>query len=92
MKLVKEMYFSIMLDRTSMGPLMVACAEGGTSIEDLAHSSPEKIIKARRRTPAHLPPPLPAVAAAAASVAAPAAAVVAASAAVHQRLPSPSAA
>mmetsp|Transcript_57237 Transcript_57237/g.124356 ORF Transcript_57237/g.124356 Transcript_57237/m.124356 type:complete len:415 (-) Transcript_57237:373-1617(-) len=45
MKLVKEMYFSIMLDRTSMGPLMVACAEGGTSIEDLAHSSPEKIIK-----------------------------------------------
>jgi succinyl-CoA synthetase beta subunit len=28
-----------------MGPVMVACAEGGTSIEDLAQSNPEKIIK-----------------------------------------------
>jgi len=28
-----------------MGPLLVACAEGGTSIEDLAISNPEKIIK-----------------------------------------------
>lgn len=34
-----------MLDRASMGPLMVACAEGGTSIEELAVSHPEKIIK-----------------------------------------------
>jgi len=28
-----------------MGPLIIACSEGGTSIEDLAESSPEKIIK-----------------------------------------------
>jgi len=45
MKLVNEMYFAIMLDRTTMGPLIIACSEGGTSIEDLAESSPEKIIK-----------------------------------------------
>jgi len=45
MSLVKEMYFAIMLDRVTMGPLIVACSEGGTSIEDLAASHPEKIIK-----------------------------------------------
>merc|ERR1711933_253500 len=27
------------------GPMIIACAEGGTSIEDLAESNPEKIIK-----------------------------------------------
>ena len=45
MDLVNEMYFAIMLDRTTMGPLIIACAEGGTSIEDLAEKYPEKIIK-----------------------------------------------
>ncbi|KAL3783988.1 hypothetical protein HJC23_013368 [Cyclotella cryptica] len=45
MDLVKEFYFSILLDRASGGPVMIACSEGGTSIEDLAHNSPEKIIK-----------------------------------------------
>ena len=45
MNLVNEMYFAIMLDRTTMGPLIIACAEGGTSIEDLAEKYPEKIIK-----------------------------------------------
>jgi len=45
MELVNEMYFAIMLDRTTMGPLIIACAEGGTSIEDLAEKYPEKIIK-----------------------------------------------
>jgi len=45
MSLVNEMYFSIILDRATMGPLIIACSEGGTSIEDLAESSPEKIIK-----------------------------------------------
>eukprot|EP00978_Attheya_sp_CCMP212_P002083 scaffold4310_cov42-Attheya_sp.AAC.2 len=33
------------MDRASGGPLIIACSEGGTSIEDLAESSPEKIIK-----------------------------------------------
>ena len=45
MDLVNEMYFAILLDRESQGPLIIACSEGGTSIEDLAESSPEKIIK-----------------------------------------------
>jgi len=45
LKLVNEMYFAILLDRASAGPMIVACSEGGTSIEDLAESHPEKIIK-----------------------------------------------
>jgi len=45
MNLVAEKYFAIMLDRSTMGPLIIACSEGGTSIEDLAESHPEKIIK-----------------------------------------------
>jgi len=45
MNLVREMYLAIMLDRASMGPIIIACSEGGTSIEDLATSHPDKIIK-----------------------------------------------
>merc|ERR1719506_2539194 len=45
MSLVREMYLAIMLDRASMGPVIIACSEGGTSIEDLAASHPDKIIK-----------------------------------------------
>lgn len=45
MALKKEFYFSILMDRTSGGPLIIACSEGGTSIEDLAAESPEKIVK-----------------------------------------------
>ena len=44
-ELVNEMYFAILLDRASAGPMVIACSEGGTSIEDLAESHPEKIIK-----------------------------------------------
>ena len=47
MKLTREMYFAIMLDRASAGPVVIASAEGGTSIEDLAAKSPEKIVKMR---------------------------------------------
>jgi len=45
MNLKRETYFSIVLDRKTAGPMMIACAEGGTSIEDLAATSPEKIIR-----------------------------------------------
>lgn len=45
MQLSREFYLAILLDRASGGPLMVACSEGGTSIEDLAESHPEKIVK-----------------------------------------------
>jgi len=45
MKLKKEMYFAILLDRKTAGPMMIGCGEGGTSIEDLAEKYPDKIIK-----------------------------------------------
>lgn len=40
-----EKYLSIMMNRETGGPLMIGCAEGGTSIEDVAAATPEKIIK-----------------------------------------------
>lgn len=45
MKLAREMYFAILLDRSMAGPVMIGCSEGGTSIEDLAEKFPEKIVK-----------------------------------------------
>ncbi|MCD7467418.1 hypothetical protein HAX54_004839 [Datura stramonium] len=45
MSLVNEMYFSIILDRVTAGPLIIACRKGGTSIEDLAEKFPDMIIK-----------------------------------------------
>jgi len=45
MNLVNEMYFAILLDRASQGPMVIACAQGGTSIEDLAEEDPDQIIK-----------------------------------------------
>ncbi|GAX10691.1 succinyl-CoA synthetase beta subunit [Fistulifera solaris] len=38
-----EMYLSILMDRASQGPLMVASPRGGTSIEDVAATNPEVI-------------------------------------------------
>jgi hypothetical protein len=43
----RELYFSIVLDRTAGGPIIVASTCGGTSIEDVAARSPELIIKVR---------------------------------------------
>ncbi|CAN1292329.1 Succinate--CoA ligase [ADP-forming] subunit beta, mitochondrial [Linum perenne] len=45
LSLVNEMYFAIMLDRQTSGPLIIACKKGGTSIEDLAEKFPDLIIK-----------------------------------------------
>lgn len=39
----REMYLSIMMDRGSQGPVVVASPAGGTSIEDVAATNPEKI-------------------------------------------------
>ncbi|GAB5034857.1 succinate ligase [Nannochloropsis oceanica] len=39
----REMYLSIMMDRSTQGPVIVASPVGGTSIEDVAASNPEKI-------------------------------------------------
>lgn len=44
-QLAREMYFAILLDRSTSGPIIIACSEGGTSIEDLAEQFPDKIIK-----------------------------------------------
>jgi len=41
--LERELYLSIILDRQSGGPLLVASPCGGTSIEDVAESNPELI-------------------------------------------------
>mmetsp|Transcript_22267 Transcript_22267/g.58018 ORF Transcript_22267/g.58018 Transcript_22267/m.58018 type:complete len:505 (-) Transcript_22267:115-1629(-) len=45
MQFTKEMYFAILLDRASAGPVIIACSEGGTSIEDLAEKFPDKILR-----------------------------------------------
>eukprot|EP00262_Sarcandra_glabra_P009985 TRINITY_DN2482_c0_g1_i3.p1 TRINITY_DN2482_c0_g1~~TRINITY_DN2482_c0_g1_i3.p1 ORF type:complete len:410 (-),score=103.55 TRINITY_DN2482_c0_g1_i3:236-1465(-) len=45
LQLVNEMYFAITLDRTTAGPIIIACRKGGTSIEDLAEKFPDMIIK-----------------------------------------------
>jgi succinyl-CoA synthetase beta subunit len=55
----RETYFSIMLDRSAHGPLIVASPKGGTSIEDVAAETPEAILKmpvdqAQGPTPAQL--------------------------------------
>jgi len=39
----REMYLSILMDRGSQGPLLVASPRGGTSIEDVAATNPEVI-------------------------------------------------
>ncbi|RHY95260.1 hypothetical protein DYB37_008158 [Aphanomyces astaci] len=41
----REMYFSILMDRASQGPVLVGSPAGGTSIEDVAHNTPELIFK-----------------------------------------------
>ncbi|MCG2870359.1 MAG: ADP-forming succinate--CoA ligase subunit beta [Vulcanisaeta sp.] len=41
----KELYVSITLDRENRGYLMLASAEGGVDIEEIARRSPEKIIR-----------------------------------------------
>jgi succinyl-CoA synthetase beta subunit len=43
--IAKEIYVSILMDRKAGKPLIIASAEGGMEIEELAHKSPEKILK-----------------------------------------------
>src|SRR5260370_7766648 len=45
-KIVREVYVGVVLDRTIGLPILMACAEGGVEIEDVAARSPEKILKA----------------------------------------------
>jgi succinyl-CoA synthetase beta subunit len=41
--IAKEFYAAVTLDRVSRGPMLMASAEGGMDIEEVAHSHPEKI-------------------------------------------------
>src|SRR5687767_14995033 len=41
----KEFYAAVLLDRVSSRPLLMASAEGGMDIEEVAEKHPEKIIK-----------------------------------------------
>lgn len=41
----KEYYMSILLDRATGGPVIMASTEGGMNIEEVAETHPEKIIK-----------------------------------------------
>lgn len=41
----REFYLALLIDRERFQPLLVASAEGGTEIEELALRSPEKILK-----------------------------------------------
>lgn len=43
--MTREMYISIMLDRSANGAMFIASPAGGTSIEDVAAATPEKIFK-----------------------------------------------
>jgi succinyl-CoA synthetase beta subunit len=44
-KIEKELYFSIVMDRESGKPVMMASQAGGMDIEEVAAATPEKIIK-----------------------------------------------
>jgi succinyl-CoA synthetase beta subunit len=44
-KVLREMYFAIMFDRTAGGPVMIASPKGGVNIEDVAKDTPQFIFK-----------------------------------------------
>ncbi|MBI5744333.1 MAG: ADP-forming succinate--CoA ligase subunit beta [Elusimicrobia bacterium] len=43
--IAREIYISVVLDRKNARPAIIASAEGGMSIEELAHNHPEKIVR-----------------------------------------------
>lgn len=44
MNIKKELYFSILVDRTTKAPVLIASTEGGMDIEEVAAKTPEKIL------------------------------------------------
>ena len=44
-EIAREVYFAILLDRATAGPIVVASTEGGVEIETVAAKSPEKILR-----------------------------------------------
>ena len=58
--IAREVYLGMVLDRAIGLPVLMACAEGGVEIEEVAARSPEKILKAPvdpERRPASVPGP-----------------------------------
>jgi succinyl-CoA synthetase beta subunit len=45
LQIARELYFSILLDRSAMRPIIMASAAGGMDIEDVAAKTPEQIIR-----------------------------------------------
>src|SRR5712692_6975291 len=45
LQMTRELYLSVVLDRASGKPVMMASAAGGMDIEEVAASTPEKIVK-----------------------------------------------
>src|ERR1700719_455676 len=43
--IAREIYFAILLDRATAGPIVVASTEGGVEIEAVAEKAPEKILR-----------------------------------------------
>ncbi len=44
-KIAREIYFALLLDRATGAPMIVASTEGGVEIEAVAEKSPEKILR-----------------------------------------------
>jgi succinyl-CoA synthetase beta subunit len=44
LKIARELYLGIVVDREVGGPVLIMSSEGGMDIEEVAHSSPEKIL------------------------------------------------
>jgi len=45
LQIARELYVSILIDRAAGGPVIIASAAGGMDIEEVAASTPEKILK-----------------------------------------------
>ena len=43
--IARELYLSVLIDRTSQAPVIIASAAGGMDIEDVAAKTPEKILR-----------------------------------------------
>src|SRR5437773_6504567 len=54
--IAREVYLGMVVDRASGLPVLMACAEGGVEIEEVAARSPEKILKAAVNPDAGLEP------------------------------------
>ena len=45
LKIARELYLGVVVDRESGGPILIASTEGGMDIEVVAHHTPEKILR-----------------------------------------------